>query len=90
MAEMIPFNMNQTVKVKLRGEGMDIMREINKELSERLKSVGVVQGLSDYEPNLDDQGYVNFQLWTFMEIFGKHIGFGKEQPFELDVIFVKD
>ena len=90
VAELIPFNANEIVKVKLREKGVEIMKERDKELNDRLKSVGIVQGLGELKLNLDDQGYVDFQLWSLFEIFGKHIKYGHEPPFELDVIFVKD
>ena len=62
-------NLNDWVKVKLTERGKDIYRRDRTEVANIVKT-GNVQ----IEPNIDDEGFTKFQLWHFIEIFGKYIG----------------
>lgn len=73
-------NTNDTVKVKLTPIGIDI---INKE-KEKFKEYGC---LTDFIFIPDEEGYTTFELWEFMNIFGKyfHIGLDiKDSPIEFN------
>lgn len=66
-------NANNSVKVKLKPEGLEIH-----------DSRYTVHGLAP--PKADDDGYHRFQLWHFMEIFGPHMHLGAVPPFETDIL----
>ena len=41
-------------------------------------------------PKVDENGYTEFQLWHFMELYGKHIGMCKPNVIEpLDIVIVE-
>ena len=62
-------NLNDWVKVKLTERGKDIYRRDRTQVAKIVKT-GNVQ----IEPDIDDEGFTKFQLWHFIEIFGKYIG----------------
>lgn len=66
-------NLNEWIKVKLTDHGKDIHRFYGKQIAEKIKSVNV-----DIEPLVDENGYTEYQLWHFIELFGNHIGMGEE------------
>ena len=53
----VRINLNESVKFKLSERGKEIYRHR-------------YDGL---EPELDDDGYMSMQLWTFMRVFGEHM-----------------
>ena len=55
------FNLNQFIKVKLTGEGKKILKEMYNLNNDDLKSF------------YTDDEYAKFQLWQFMNIFGKYL-----------------
>ena len=66
----IKINLNEVVKVKLTDLGKDIYCRWYDKLMANY-------GRTIHEPKLpkeDDKGYTCFQLWNFMEIYGKYIG----------------
>ena len=66
-------------------EGIKILKDRHDELNDRIVSRGG-KGFGEYEPSIDEDGYISFQMWNFMEIFGNHINFGYKPPFDLDII----
>ena len=69
-------NLNEWVKVKLTDYGKEIYYHKDDVLNEWLKR----QGKKPFEPHFpkeDEEGYTKFQLWHFMEIYGKHLGLAK-------------
>ena len=80
----IKINLNEYVKVKLTDLGKDIYYRWYDELNARLGTV-------IYEPKFpkeDDKGYTYFQLWDFMEIYGKYIGMTKPNVIKpLEIIY---
>lgn len=72
----IRINLNEKVKFKLSEHGKEIYRH-------RYDGYGFEY---DREPELDDNGYMEMQLWTFMQIFGEHMIMGMSevvQPLEI-------
>ena len=91
MKEYKYFNINDYVKVKLTEKGKYIYYhqydEINADI---LKTCGKPLDLTPIELKYDDEGYVKFQMWHLMEIFGKHLGNGLDIPFETTIKFKVD
>lgn len=66
---MFTYNINDKIKVKLTEHGRTIL---NKDVTDTL---GRLKGFNipDYSPyHTDDEGYTEFTLWNFMQIFGSH------------------
>lgn len=69
------FNINNTVKVKLKPSGWEIHRKY-----------WLPFCIDGYiPPKQDNNGYVEFQLWDLMAVFGSHLYMGCDSPFELDI-----
>ena len=62
-------NLNDLVKVKLTERGKDIYRRDRTQVADVVKPLNV-----QIEPDIDYEGFTQFQLWHFMEIFGNYIG----------------
>jgi hypothetical protein len=83
-ADLIPFNLNHSVQVKLNDRGIAILRKRHDELAKRAPS------LSPFEVKVDEFGYTKFQLWHLMQVFGEHISMGMTSPFETEILIPKD
>lgn len=82
----VRISLNDRIKVKLTKRGLDIFRERNRELSERLMSAGVLlSGIGD--PVTDEDGYSYMQLWQFIQIYGSHIS-STEAPVIMPASFI--
>ena len=77
------FNMNQTIKVKLKDEGRDIYYH-------QYDSWIHNTNLKPSYPTVDEEGYTEFQMWRFIELYGKYIKFDKDQPFNLNILIEFD
>lgn len=66
-------NINDRVKVKLNPLGAEIYYHqydyINKKAGRTV--------IEPHMPRIDKDGYTDFALWAFMELYGNHIGVGK-------------
>ena len=65
----VGFNVNDKVKVKLTEHGKAILE---KDVTDTL---GLLKNFNykEYSPyHTDEDGYIKFQLWDFMRIFGSH------------------
>ena len=65
-------NLNDRIKVKLNERGKDIY------FHQYDKFVGISQTM----PKVDENGYTEFQIWRFMELYGEHIGMAKPPVLE--------
>jgi hypothetical protein len=80
------FNINDRVLVKLKDEGFKYWLEYyNKYLPDSMKL-----SIDELKAKADKEGYIEFQLWNFMKIFGETISFGKQPIFETTMRFYKD
>ena len=61
------FNLNDIVKVKLNDRGLDIYLHRYDELLLKY------DWLPPVRVEMDKDGYVEFQLWDFMNLFGKYM-----------------
>lgn len=77
----IRINLNEKVKFKLSERGKEIYRH-------RYDGYGFEY---NREPELDNDGYMRMQLWTFMEIFGKYMTLGMPEVVKpLEIIYESD
>ncbi len=65
---MKKFNINDFVKVKLTDYGKHVYEHHLDDLNLRMGC-----HLTPYPLQYDENGYCDFQLWHFMNIFGDHI-----------------
>lgn len=77
-------NLNETIKVKLTPYGAEIyykqFDELNKQCGREI--------CKPHMPQIDKDGYTEFQLWNFIELYGQHIGMCKPNVIEpLDVVY---
>lgn len=87
---MKKLNLNDTIKVKLTDKGMDIL----KHRLDNLNDFIIKQGgspIAPYIPEADSEGFTEFQLWKFMNIFGEHFENGMiNLPIESLNIYIDD
>lgn len=69
-------NLNDKIKVKLTPLGVEIYYHQYDELNKKIKANGGPQ-LEPKMPQIDKDGYTEFTLWEFMELYGEHIGMCK-------------
>ena len=79
-------NLNETIKVKLTPYGAEIyykqFDELNKKYGREI--------FNPQMPRIDKDGYTEFQLWHFIELYGQHIGMCKPNVIEpLDIVYCK-
>ena len=79
-------NLNETIKVKLTPYGAEIyykqFDELNKQHGRQI--------CKPQMPRIDKDGYTEFQLWHFIELYGQHIGMCKPNVIEpLDIVYCK-
>ena len=86
---MKKININETVKVKLNEVGLAIYADRAKETNKRFEENNVKCKCPIY-PKKDDKGYVEFQLWDLMNLYGKHLELTLIPPFEDNVIYFDD
>ena len=68
--EPIRINLNEPIKVKLTDWGKKIFLHQYDRVN---KAVGREVCKPEY-PTEDENGYTEFQLWRFMELYGEHMG----------------
>lgn len=79
-------NLNDRIKVKLTPLGAEIYYHQYDEVNKRIKENGGTE-LEPIMPQIDKDGYTEFQLWHFMELYGKHIGMCKKNVISpLDIV----
>ena len=85
MMSYVKHNINDSIKVRLTKEGVILYYKYYEDLCERMKSYGASY---DYMPKLkvDKEGYTEFQMWVFMEMFGQHFHLGIDGPIETTVL----
>lgn len=81
------FNGNQSIKFKPTGEGIALLKAQHDALNTGIKLSGG-KGLGEFNPNLDDDGYIKMQFWAFMKKFGPTVSASKPSLFALDIVFL--
>ena len=78
----ISMNINEPVWVKITDKGREILTEHWKHvLGDRFDA-------TNYD-RLSSTGWVKFQLWDLMNLFGKHVYMGNNPPFELTIMLTE-
>ena len=80
-------NLNETIKVKLTPYGAEIyykqFDEVNKQYGKEI--------CKPHMPRIDKDGYTEFQLWHFIELYGQHIGICKPNVIEpLEIVYCRN
>lgn len=86
---MKSINLNDIIKVKLTQKGVDIFYHQHDELNKWLTAMKALP-LKPHMPEIDAEGYTEFQLWKFMNIYGQHIEMGMDQVIKPLNIYLKD
>lgn len=77
-------NLNDNIKVKLTDLGKDIYYH----QYDNLNAAYGVEICKPKYPKVDEDGYTTFQLWTFIELYGSHIGMGLPNVIEpIEIVF---
>lgn len=82
MPDEIKINLNDFIKVKLTETGKEIFNHRFDELNEKLKK----EAYKNIPLEEDENGYTEFQLWDFMQIYGSYMYFAGPtviDPFEI-------
>ncbi len=82
--EPIRINLNQHIKVKLTDWG----KEIYYHQYDRTNQIAGKEICKPKFPEEDENGYTEFQLWCFMELYGEHMGMTLPNVIEpLEVVY---
>ena len=84
----VKLNLNDEVRVKLTDLGKDIYYHRFDKLHEFLKA----RGFSPFEPQMprvDPDGFTTMQLWSFIELYGSHIGMAKANVIDPISMFIE-
>ncbi len=82
---MKKFNINDDLFVKLTDYGYDIWLKYK-----YFNYKGITTTIEKLKEKEDEDGYVRFQAWCFMEIFGTRMGMGFEQIIENNIILLSE
>jgi hypothetical protein len=81
------FNLNNIIKVKLSDAGFCLWKDKEDEVYLPYKSMHkYMQSIEDYKKKADGNGYVDFQAWHFIELFGGTIKFGSNPIFDTNIL----
>lgn len=80
------FNINNPVKFKLTKEGLEILKNHDKELESYGNEVINLKP----ERKLDNKGCYEMPLWKLMSIFGEGCSISKNPPFKNCEILIKE
>lgn len=80
----IRINLNEPIKVKLTDLGRDIYYHRFDKFNERMGK----EIIKPSYPKVDENGYTEFQLWLFINIYGPYMDMGKPNVIEpLEIIY---
>lgn len=86
---MKKLNLNSFVKVKLNDRGKDIFYHQYDELNRLIVGRGG-KPIEPRYPEVDADGYSRFQLWKFMDIYGRHMAVGAPAMTETMNIYIEE
>lgn len=82
---LVKFNVNDNVRVRLTDRG----RAIHRDRFRKLNAVLPLNANYKYTPPKEDnEGWSTWQMWNLMSIFGDYLGQGQELPFETTIEIV--
>ncbi len=77
--KLLEFNVNDYIYVKLTEKGYQIWHKSMERYSDTT--------LEEYKARADADGYVAFQAWCFMNMFGEHMNMGFQTVCETNIKF---
>ena len=77
---MKKFNLNSTIKVRLKPEGVDMFYHRYDDLIEK----GLIK--ERRMPKIDKDGYTEFQMWQFMNLYGEDTWIGMCPPYDTVIL----
>ena len=84
--EPIRINLNEPIKVKLTDWG----KEIYYHQYDRINQIVGREICKPKFPKEDENGYTEFQLWCFVELYGEHIGMALPNVIEpLEIVYMR-
>ena len=83
---MKQLNLNCIVKVKLTDHGKDIFYHRYDELNKASGRIIITPRF----PDVDSEGFSQFQLWDFMQVYGKHMMLAAPEVIKPLNIYIKD
>ena len=83
----LEFNINEIIKVKLYDKGYQVLVDNHNSYLGIIKSFDR-RDIDYYKSQADENGYTEFQMWGFMNIFGKYIQLGKTGYFNYNIIII--
>jgi len=86
--ELVKINLNDRIKVKLTVKGIKAYIDHMNEPNERAK-IGRPIKTKWLLPSIDDEGYTQFQLWEFINIFGHYFYLGNNDVVIMPLEIVK-
>jgi len=81
----LTYNLNFTIKVKLKDTGYHLLADEHNEYSSVIKN-WEKRDKEYYKNKADEDGYTEVQLWSFMKTFGATTGMGFEQKFDTNIL----
>ena len=81
------FNINEFIKVKLSQKGKLVYSEHQIEIQKRFNRDKIKIDVP-LNAEVDNEGFTEFQLWRFMEIFGSHMYCGAEPVIEGPILYL--
>jgi len=84
------FNINSNIVIKPNDHGWKILQEHLDEIysDERIKHLKKPKVARAFPPN--EKGYIEMQMWKFMEIFGPKVFHGSQNTFEKNIILIDE
>ena len=83
---MKSLNINDTIKVKLNKVGLAIYADRAKEINKKFEESNI-KYRCPVSPKTDVDGFVKFQLWDLMKLYGKHLELSLTPPFKDNRIY---
>ena len=83
----VKINLNETIKVKLTQFGKDIYTHQYDEIAKKYPLLKI----SRPEIRIDENGYTEFTLWQFMNLYGPYMEIGEPEVIRpLEIIYERE
>ena len=86
MTTWTPFNINDTVRVRLTDHGRSVHKAAHAHLTAHI-TAHARDEWPYYPPKENDDGWSEWQLWSLMNIFGPHMWMTGEMCFATEIQF---
>lgn len=86
----IKYNINHHVKVKITKYGYEKWLEYLNQFSDEFPGTFKRTTLEELKTKEDNDGWVKFQMWDMMSIFGQYMQVGFKNPIDTNIIILKN